>query len=251
MIKLMNRSVFLKLIGSSATALLLPSKLWAEDNIQEYTPEELIGKAPRDLVGNTYLTTMQRDTAAALRSMQAAAKKDGIAIKVVSAFRSFDRQKEIFENKFKRFTAEGNTPQQAVNRIIEYSTIPGTSRHHWGTDLDLIDGGVSAPDSVLEAEHFYGKGVFCPLRQWLEIHAAEYGFYEVYTNHPDRKGFAHEPWHYSYAPVSIPMLKAFMDLDIEAILGEEKILGASVISGSFLADYRKNHLLDINPLLLD
>ena len=42
-----------------------------------------------------------------------------------------------------------------------------------------------------------------------------------------------------------------MKLDLEAILSEEKILGASVISGSFLAEYRKKHLLDINPLLLD
>jgi hypothetical protein len=247
----MDRALFLKLISSSAPALLLPGKLWAEDYIQDYTPQELIGKAPRDLVGSTYLTTMQRDTARALKLMQETAKKDGIEIKVVSAFRSFDRQKEIFENKFKRFTAQGNTLEQAVNRIIEYSTLPGTSRHHWGTDLDLIDGGVTAPESVLESRHYYGSGVFCALREWLEANAAHYGFYQVYTNHPDRKGFAHEPWHYSYAPVSIPMLKAFMKLDLEAILSEEKILGASVISGSFLAEYRKKHLLDINPLLLD
>ena len=119
----MDRALFLKLISSSAPALLLPGKLWAEDYIQDYTPQELIGKAPRDLVGSTYLTTMQRDTARALKLMQETAKKDGIEIKVVSAFRSFDRQKEIFENKFKRFTAQGNTPEQAVNRIIEYSTL--------------------------------------------------------------------------------------------------------------------------------
>ncbi len=221
------------------------------DFIQDYTPQELIGKAPRDLIGNTYVTTMQRDTAKALKLMQEAAKKEGIDIKVVSAFRSFNRQKEIFEGKFKRFIAEGNSPEQAVNRIIEYSTIPGTSRHHWGTDLDLIDGAVSAPEAVLEAEHYYGSGVFCAFREWCDHNAANFGFHQVYTNNPDRKGFAHEPWHFSYAPVSIPMLKAFIKLDLEEILREEKILGNSVISGSFLTQYRKNHILDINPLLLD
>lgn len=248
----MKRKRFINLTALGTASFLLPPELYGRINMsQEYSIDELIGKAPRDLVGDTYLTTMHRDAARALNLMQVAAKKEGINIKVVSAFRSFQRQKEIFESKFNRFTAEGESPDQAVNRIIEYSTIPGTSRHHWGTDLDLIDGGVPAPDSVLEAEHFYGNGVFCPLRQWLEAHAAEYGFYEVYTNHPDRKGFAHEPWHYSYAPVSIPMLKAFAKLDLVEILDKEDLLGASVIRGPFLAEYRKNHILDINPVLLD
>ena len=248
----MNRQNFLKLVAVGSAGLLLPAELNAAVAIsQAYSVDQLIGKSPRDLVGNSYLTTMQRDTAKALKLMQEAAKKDGVDIKVVSAFRSFQRQKEIFESKYKRFITSGDSPEQAVKRIIEYSTIPGTSRHHWGTDLDLIDGSVPAPDSVLETKHFYGQGVFCPLRQWLELHAADFGFFEVYTNQPDRKGFAHEPWHYSYAPVSIPMLKAFTKLDLEEILRDEDLLGASVISGAFLADYRKNHILDINPVLLD
>lgn len=248
----MKRQKFLKLAAVGTSGLILPGKLHAALTMtQEYSIDELIGKSPRDLVGDSYLTTMHRDTAKALKLMQEAAKKDGIDIKVVSAFRSFQRQKEIFERKYKRFITSGDSPEQAVQRIIEYSTIPGTSRHHWGTDLDLIDGSVPTPDSVLETKHFYGQGVFCPLRQWLETHARAYGFFEVYTNHPDRKGFAHEPWHYSYAPVSIPMLKAFTKLDLEAIILDEDLPGASVISGSFLAEYRKNHIMDINPVLLD
>ena len=138
-----------------------------------------------------------------------------------------------------------------MQRIIEYSTIPGTSRHHWGTDLDLINGAVPAPKSVLETQHFYGSGVYRTLREWLETHAADFGFHEVYTNAPDRKGFAHEPWHYSYAPISIPMLKAYKNLNLDDIFSQEQFLGSSEINGSFLAEYRKNHLLDINPLLLD
>ena len=47
------------------------------------------------------------------------------------------------------------------------------------------------------------------------------------------------------------MLKAYAKLDLEEILRDEDLLGASVISGSFLAAYRKNHIMDINPVLLD
>lgn len=248
----MKRQTFLKLAAIGTTGMLLPSELGAKVVLdQDYSRDQLIGKSPKDLVGDSYLTTMQRDTSVALNLMQVSAKKEGIMIEVVSAFRSFDRQKEIFEGKYKKFTAEGATPLDAVNRIIEYSTIPGTSRHHWGTDLDLIDGAVKAPESVLEARHFYGNGAFCKLREWLDAHAATYGFYQVYTNHPDRKGFAHEPWHYSYAPVSIPMLKAFAKLDLAEVLNDEDLLGASVITGNFLEQYRKNHIMDINPILLD
>ena len=81
-------------------------------------------------------------TAAAFSAMQAAALKDGIDIQLVSAHRSFERQQYIWEDKFVRYTAEGLSPEAAIARIIKYSTIPGTSRHHWGTDIDITDGNI-------------------------------------------------------------------------------------------------------------
>ena len=42
--------------------------------------------------------------------MKSAAAKDNISIEVVSAYRSFERQKEIFEGKYKRFTGQGLSP---------------------------------------------------------------------------------------------------------------------------------------------
>jgi len=72
----------------------------------------------------------------------------------------------------------------------------------------------------------------------------------VYTDHPDRKGFSYEPWHFSYAPVSIPMLKAYKELDLASILTEEQVAGSAHFSESFMARYRKNNILDINPKLL-
>ncbi|NDB02341.1 MAG: D-alanyl-D-alanine carboxypeptidase family protein [Flavobacteriaceae bacterium] len=254
----MKRSHFIKTMGLGSLGVGLDHPLWSttvKANStkvvgQSYTIDELIGKNPRDLVGDTYLTTMQKDTALALGQMQAAALEDGIEIEVVSAYRSFDRQKSIFQRKYRRYTQEGTPAAAAVKRIIEYSTIPGTSRHHWGTDLDLIDGGVSKPESVLETRHYYGQGVFCDFNLWMQENADKFGFFQVYTNDPNRNGFAHEPWHYSFAPVSIPMLEAYRAIDLYELLINENLSGAQVLTPEFLADYKKYHILDINPLLL-
>ncbi len=215
-----------------------------------YTRDQLIGKGNPDIAGDSYTSTMHTETAKALEKMKAAAQADGIAIEVVSAYRSFQRQKEIFEGKYKRFTQQGLSPAEAIEKIIEYSTIPGTSRHHWGTDLDLIDANAPRPESVLQEENYHGKGPYCKLKEWMDKHAESFGFYEVYTNNANRKGFAYEPWHFSYAPVSIPMLKAYKELDVKAILQEENILGHEYFTDDFIAKYRKDNILDINPELL-
>jgi LAS superfamily LD-carboxypeptidase LdcB len=193
---------------------------------------------------------MHKETAEALIRMKAEALKSNINIEVVSAYRSFQRQKEIFEGKYVKFTSEGLSPIQAIEKIIEYSTIPGTSRHHWGTDLDLIDGNAPRPESVLVASNFLGTGPFCKMKEWMDEHAESFGFYEVYTNDANRKGFKYEPWHFSYAPVSKPMLQAYKKLDIKEILSEEKVKGSTHFSESFIQKYRAENILDINPKLL-
>jgi LAS superfamily LD-carboxypeptidase LdcB len=217
---------------------------------QSFTRNQLIGKGNPDISGEGYLSTMHRETAVALKNMQAEAAKENINLEVVSAYRSFERQKEIFENKYQNYIKEGMEPLKAIERIIEYSTIPGTSRHHWGTDLDLIDGNPPKPKEVLVANNFHGMGPFCKMKEWMDLHAHDFGFYEVYTDNGLRKGFYYEPWHFSYAPVSVPMLKAYSELDLKNILWEEKIKGSEYFTDSFIEKYRKENILDINPKLL-
>jgi hypothetical protein len=72
----------------------------------------------------------------------------------------------------------------------------------------------------------------------------------VYTKDANRKGFSHEPWHFSYKPVSKPMLEAYKKLDIKSILQQEKIMGSEHFSDGFIAKYVQEHILDINPELL-
>ena len=246
----MKRKDFIKntlLIGTGLS--MLPSFSFSSFD-ETYTRSQLIGKGNPDIVGDSYTSIMHRETKAALKRMSDAAASENIKIEVVSAFRSFQRQKEIFEGKFNRFTAQGLAPLAAIEKIIAYSTIPGTSRHHWGTDVDIIDGNAVRPTSLLQAKNFHGQGPFCKMKEWLDTHAESFGFYEVYTDNPKRKGFEYEPWHFSYAAVSKPMLVAYRELDLKTVFQEEKVKGSAHFTDDFITRYRKENILDINPRLL-
>ena len=78
---------------------------------------------------------------------KAAAQAD-IELKIASGYRSFERQLLIWNNKFTGKTAIKNAIGETVNisqltdieiihAILLFSALPGTSRHHWGTDIDL------------------------------------------------------------------------------------------------------------------
>ncbi|MEK9530844.1 MAG: M15 family metallopeptidase, partial [Flavobacteriaceae bacterium] len=119
-------------------------------------------------INESHLTTLETyqltpNTAEAFCAMQAAALQDGIDLQLVSAYRSFARQQQIFEDKYTRYIAEGMTPTAAIQRILEYSTIPGTSRHHWGSDIDITDDNAPNQKHVLVPEKFHGNGPFSPL----------------------------------------------------------------------------------------
>ena len=109
---------------------------------------------------------------------------------------------------------------QVISKIIEYSTIPGTSRHHWGTDLDIIDANSTYKGDVLVPSKFHGTGPFCKLKEWMDNNAANFGFKLVYTDTPTREGFKYEPWHYSFAEISKPMLSEYRNIDLKSFLKE-------------------------------
>lgn len=245
----MVRKDFLRttLLGGISITLL---PLYSFNSWKTYTRDQLIGKKNDAIVGDTYTSKMHYQTKAAFEKMRNDALKANIDIEIISAYRSFERQKEIFENKYTQYIQDGLQPRDAIQKIIEYSTIPGTSRHHWGTDIDIIDANPNRPEDVLLPEHFHGDGPFTKLKEWLNEHASSYGFYEVYTNNATRKGFKYEPWHFSYAPVAIPMLEAYRSIDVKQVLFEENIKGSEHFSDEFITRYRAENILDINPMLL-
>lgn len=146
---------------------------------------------------NIYL---RKDVYAAFEKMFEAAKKEGVILTIISATRNFDYQKGIWEKKWMRDQYKGWTDQEKVAAILKYSSMPGTSRHHWGTDVDFnsVD-----PD-------FFASGQGKKIYVWLVNHASDYGFAQTYTNKANgRSGYEEEKWHWSYMPVSSEMLKAF------------------------------------------
>ena len=190
-------------------------------------------------------------TAKAFCAMQEAALQDGIDLQLVSAYRSFERQQYIWEDKYKRYTAEGMTPKDAIDRILQYSTIPGTSRHHWGTDIDITDNNAPKQKRVLVPEKFHNNGPFAPLRKWMEENANRFGFYLVYTNDVNRTGFSYEPWHYSYLPEAKHYQKQYDSRTAFAYFKSVGIYGSAYIDVDFWERYFTQFVIGVNKALLE
>ncbi|PQJ31864.1 D-alanyl-D-alanine carboxypeptidase [Nonlabens arenilitoris] len=193
---------------------------------------------------------LESDAQSAFNKMRVAALKDGIDLKIVSGYRSFNRQRQIWNRKYKKYAAQGLNPDAIFDKIVEYSTVPGTSRHHWGTDMDIIDQGATYSGDVLVPNKFHGNGPFCKMKDWMEQHAATYGFELVYTLNENRTGFKYEPWHYSYAPLSRKLLKEYLsETNFLTFLRSQDILGMEKISDERLLRYYNEHIKGVNPSL--
>lgn len=164
---------------------------------------------------------MRKTAFEAFVKMFEAAKADGIALQIRSATRNFDYQKGIWERKWTGQTtlSDGINAARDINddvdralKILEYSSMPGTSRHHWGTDIDL-----NAFNNA-----YFESGTGKKVYDWLTAHAADYGFGQPYSpKGQDRPhGYNEEKWHWSYLPISVPMTQA-----AEQIMRDEQIKG--------------------------
>lgn len=148
-------------------------------------------------------------TGAAFIKMREAALKDGLELHVASGFRDFARQNLIYTGKFDgvRQVLDRNeepldishmSEEEKVRAILYFSAIPGLSRHHYGTDIDVFAANLLAPREELDlTNRLYGTGNQRPLTKWLEKYMADFGFFRPYVH----DGLtASELWHISYAP---------------------------------------------------
>ncbi|MDT0558820.1 M15 family metallopeptidase [Ichthyenterobacterium sp. W332] len=153
-----------------------------------------------------YLNTVCFDS---FKLMFNAAKNDGIDLKIISGARNFNYQKRIWERKWQTFS--NLNPKERSQKILEYSAMPSTSRHHWGTDIDI---------NSLSSSYFNsGKGAI--EYNWLSKNANRFGFYQVYTSKESgRTGYNEEQWHWSYLPIA----SQYLD-DYNAIITVNDIIG--------------------------
>jgi LAS superfamily LD-carboxypeptidase LdcB len=145
---------------------------------------------------------LQSEAYEAFKNMHKAAKNDGIELVIKSANRNFNYQRQIWDGKWTGARkVDGNNlsvtltdPVQRALKILENSSMPGSSRHHWGTDIDL---------NAFTNDYFSsGKGQ----REyaWLQANAARFGFCQPYTAKGEGRnsGYNEERWHWSYQPLS-------------------------------------------------
>lgn len=126
--------------------------------------------------------------------MEKAAAADGINLKVVSSYRSIAQQEEVFATNLNQHIAEGDTPEVAESKTRAYITEPGTSEHHTGLAIDVVeqswfDQGLGLEESFYDTEA--GK--------WLEKNVPNYGFVIRYPKGKEEiTNINYEPWHLRY-----------------------------------------------------
>lgn len=225
--------------------LLLANKLM---HTQEINTEILIGMDDSRIVSDTIL--LEKETYSAFIKMKDAAEKDGIIIKLVSGFRDFYRQQMIWNNKYKKFTNEFSLDgPTAIKEIIRFSTIPGTSRHHWGTEIDIIDKNFENEKDLLISKKYEEGGIFNSLKKWMDKNSKRFGFYIVYDDDSNRPGFEYEPWHYTYKPVSDLYQREFLKLNLKSIISKTKVEGKEFINDEFIKKYIDENIMGISSHL--
>ncbi|MGN6789942.1 MAG: M15 family metallopeptidase [Rhodanobacteraceae bacterium] len=123
---------------------------------------------------------LQPRAARALARMREAAARDGVALQIVSAFRSIEYQLGILERKLARGLA--------IDEILRVSAAPGYSEHHTGRCVDLTAQGFTPLEEEFEDS---------PAFAWLQRNAARFGFVLSYPR-GNRHGIAYEPWHWCW-----------------------------------------------------
>ncbi|MDA9826022.1 M15 family metallopeptidase [Porticoccaceae bacterium] len=156
---------------------------------------------------------VHQDIVVPLTELQQNAAASGFDLRLCSGFRSFDRQLHIWNAKLSGLRPVVDdrgalinldllSPWQQIQAVMRWSALPGASRHHWGTDIDIYDRAAMPADYQLQLipAEVEGQGMFAPMHDWLDEKLADQGFYRPYGT--DTGGVAPERWHISYRPLA-------------------------------------------------
>ena len=222
----------------------------------ELLPSQLLGQQNNHihwLNGNTGIHTGMLN---AYLQMQAAARKKNIDLRIASGWRGFERQLQLWNNKFLGFTnvksIEGKnidisefTDNEKITSILTFSALPGASRHHWGTDIDVYAPNMLSDEVQLQLEpsEYSETGPFAALSEWLNQNSQKFGFYFPYDCY--RGGIAHEPWHLSYAPLADHFQQQFTIELLARAIENSKIEGKLAVLTQ-LDDIYQHFIININ-----
>src|SRR5574344_1087163 len=179
-------------------------------------------------------------TAQAFCQMQQAARADGLDLALASSYRSFARQQLIWDEKFQGLRPvldEQSKPLDIrtwgdlarIKAILRWSALPGTSRHHWGSDMDVYSPSLLPAGASLRLEpwEYEAGGYFAELSHWLTHNMARFGFYRPFAD--DQGGVAIEPWHLSHGTDSIRMAALLTPETLSQALRHSTLAGKACI----------------------
>ncbi len=220
------------------------------------TNEQLTGKSRTHLVNlpcphspNHFL---QPQAMKAFQGLQQSAVKNGFNLQPASSFRDFQRQQMIWNGKFngerKVHDDDGNaldltalSDWEKCQAILRWSALPGASRHHWGTEVDIFDPDLLPLGQSLQLEPWeYEKGgYFFELSQWLQENLARFDFALPFLALADEIKIGREPWHISYLPLAEMAQQQFSADCLNWAWDGELIAGKSVLVEHFEQIFRE------------
>ena len=163
---------------SALQALGIPPEIISTRALPLHPEAQELVLAERGEDGREHL--LEPTAAAAWKQMVAAARDDGVPLRIDSAFRSVGRQTEIVRQKL----ASG----LSIDAVLSVSAPPGFSEHHTGCAVDVGTTGHRSLDiEFADTEAF----------RWLSSHGRDFGFALSYPE-GNPHGYAYEPWHWCY-----------------------------------------------------
>lgn len=190
---------------------------------------------------------VHRDLVEPLQTLYQKSTEAGFELAVASGFRSVERQCEIWNAK-----AQGIRPvlddaggpldittldrDELMFAILRWSALPGASRHHWGTDIDVYDRAALPKGQSLQLTVAECQGPFAHFHQWLDLELADPDaqFFRPYVS--PIGGVAPEPWHLSFAPKAA---------ECQRELGKDQLLGLLIGMDILLKDEVIRHFDEI------
>ena len=159
-----------------------------------------------------------------LKAVSEMANAKGFEVRLESAYRSFEKQLSIWNRKARGelalLSAEGvpmerpKDEEELMYAILTWSALPGASRHHLGTDIDVVDGAACPEGYEVQLTPAECEGMFAKFHAFLTermVADKAFGFSRVFI--PGRGKIRPEGWHIAHLPTSRKRLEHF-SLDV-------------------------------------
>ncbi|WP_066047890.1 M15 family metallopeptidase [Robertmurraya korlensis] len=175
-----------QVIQNPLNVLALVNKMFALPD--SYNPADLVKPNVSFSFGDQTIekSLLRKEAALALEKMFTEAKASGIELYAVSGYRSYERQRILFDAEVKKSGEE---------KAAQVVALPGNSEHQSGLAMDISS--KSANLSLTESFGETNEG------KWLAANAHKYGFILRYPKGKETiTGYQYEPWHFRYVGVN-------------------------------------------------